>query len=183
MARSKEVQKEYAKTLFVNNNFTQKEIAKRVGVTEKTLSNWIKKESWQTLKKSMLTTKESQLSALYDQLENINNEILTRPIQRDIPDVLLKPVKVKDAKGNEKLELPPINPEDFPIRVGNVATTKDADVIAKITASINRLETEASLGDTVEVCKKLIQFAQQIDNELAKKITDIADAYITSMLK
>jgi transcriptional regulator with XRE-family HTH domain len=183
MGAKKTVEKDYAKMLFVNENLSQKEIAERVGVQEKTIGKWINDGNWQSLKTSMLVTKDAQLVALYGQLAHINHEIETRPVVRDIPQFLLKPMIVKDAKGNEKIELPHYNPEDYPIKIGNVATSKDADIIAKITTAIKRLETETNIGETVDVCKKLIQFIQSVDIQLAKKVTDYADAYITSLMK
>lgn len=183
MALRKQQERDYAKALFLAGGLTQKEIAEKVGVTEKTLCKWIKDGKWETLKKSLLTTKQSQLSELYDQLEFINNEIKTRPIVYDFPLFLLKPIKVKDEDGSERLEYPVFNKEDYPIKIGNVATSKDADIISKITSSIKRLETETSIGDTVEVARAFIEFVRPQDLELAKKITNLFDAFINAKIK
>lgn len=183
MAKAKQVEKDYAKVLFVNDNLTQKEIAERLNVTEKTVGKWVKDGKWETLRTSMLTTKDNQLKSLYEQLERKNHEIATRPVVRDIPAYILKPIKLKDAEGNEYLEFPKYNPEDYPIKIGNVPTSADADAIAKITGAIKRLETETSIGETIDVSKKLIQFIQPIDFEFAKKLTSYCDVYITSIMK
>jgi transcriptional regulator with XRE-family HTH domain len=143
MAKTKQLEKDYAKTLFVNENISQKEIAMRLKVTEKTIGKWVKDGNWETMKKSMLTTKENQLSMLYDQLDFLNNDI----------------------KG----------------RVFKIATPKEADIISKLTAAINRLETETSIGDTVEVAKKIIQFTRTQDIVFAAQLTNYFDAYITSL--
>jgi transposase len=183
MALKKQQEQEYAKSLFIGGGLTQKEIAERVGVTEKTLIKWKDAGKWETLKKSLLTTKQTQLSELYDQLETLNHDIKTRPIIYDIPSVLLKPVKLKDAEGNEHLEFPKINKEDYPIKVNNVASPKDADIIAKITASIKRLETESSIGDIVEVARAFIEFVRPHNLELSKQITNLFDVFITAKMK
>ena len=70
--------KDYAKILFLREDITQKEIAERVGVAEKTLSNWIKKENWNKLKASIIITKEEQLIGLYNQVLELNNMIKQR---------------------------------------------------------------------------------------------------------
>src|SRR5699024_4139113 len=71
--------KEYAKTLFLSEvNLNQKMIAERVGVTERTIGNWIKKYGWRDLRRSLITTKQNQISLLYDQLEFINTTIAER---------------------------------------------------------------------------------------------------------
>jgi DNA-binding XRE family transcriptional regulator len=145
MALRKAQEKEYAKSLYIGGGLTQKEIAERVSVTEKTLAKWIKEGKWENLKKSLLTTKENQLSFLYDQLDFLNTDISKR---------------------------------DFKVAVG-----KEADTIVKLSASINRLETETSIGDTVEVARNFIEFVRQQDLELAKTITNLFDVFITAKMK
>jgi transposase len=145
MALRKAQEKEYAKSLYIGGGLTQKEIAERVSVTEKTLTKWIKEGKWENLKKSLLTTKQNQLSFLYDQLDFLNTDISKR---------------------------------DFKVAVG-----KEADTIIKITAAINRLETETSIGDTVEVARNFIEFVRQQDLEFAKKVTNFFDVFITAKMK
>lgn len=183
MALLKKQEKEFAKSLYITGGITQKEIASRVSVTEKTLASWIKKEKWELLKKSLLTTKQNQLSELYDQLENTTSEIKTRKVIYDVPDFLLKPVKVKNSMGDESLEFPKYKDTDYPIKIGNTANSKDADIISKITSSIKRLETETSIGDTVEVARNFIEFVRPQDLELAKTITNLFDVFITAKMK
>ncbi len=145
MALKKLQEKEFAKSLFISGGITQKEIASRVSVTEKTLANWIKAGKWESLKKSLLTTKQNQLSFLYDQLDFLNSDISQRPYK--------------------------------------VAVGKEADTIIKLTAAINRLETETSIGDTVEVARNFIEFVRPQDLELAKTITNLFDVFITAKMK
>lgn len=183
MAVRKQVEKDYAKILFVNENISQKEIASRVKVTEKTLTKWIIEGKWEALKKSMLVTKDNQLTALYDQLEIMTKEIKTRPIVYDVPTFLLKPIKVKDRDGNESLEFPKVEPKDYPIKIGNFPNSRDADILAKITGAIKKLETETNIGDTVDVSKKLIQFIASQDVAFANILTKYCDAYINELMR
>jgi len=145
MALTKAQAKEYAKTLYISENLHQKVIAERVGVTEKTLGRWINDGGWKNLKRSLITTKQNQISLLYDQLEHLNNEIANRE--------------------------------------SKVANSKEADVIIKLTGAIERLEVETSVGETVEVSKKLINLIQQEDLELAKRVTTYCDLLIQTMIK
>ncbi len=183
MAARKQVEKDFAKILFVNENVLQCEIATRLKVTEKTIGKWIKEGNWDSLKTSMLVTKDKQLTALYLQLETHNNEIATRPMVRDIPQFLLKPIKVKDSEGNESLEYPKVEPEDYPIKIGNFPNSRDADITAKITGSIKRLETETNVGETIEVAKKLIQHISRLDVAFAKQLTTYCDGFISEQIK
>lgn len=93
MALKKAQEREYARVLFISENISQKELAARVGVTEKTLAVWIEKGEWKKLKRSMLTTRQNQLVLLYDQLDWLNLEISTRTIKSATPkeaDVIIK---------------------------------------------------------------------------------------------
>lgn len=182
MGVRKKVEQDYSKTLFVNDGLSQKEIALRINVAEKTVGNWVKKGKWEDLRISMLVTRDNQVMALYKQLENATNEIKTRPIIRDIPAYLLKPIKLKDENGCEMLEYPKYNAEDYPIKSGNTPNSKDADIILKITNSIKKLETETNIGDTVSVCKDLIQFVSIQDPEFSKQLLKFCDAMITEKL-
>lgn len=145
MALSKAQAKEFAKTLYISENLHQKIIAERVGVTEKTLSRWINDGGWKNLKRSLITTKQNQISLLYDQLEHMNISIAARE--------------------------------------SKVATSKEADVIIKLTGAIQKLETETGVGETVEVAKKIIALIQQDNLELAKRVTTYCDILIQSMIK
>lgn len=145
MGLKKAQEREYARVLFVSENLSQKEIADRVGVTEKTLGKWIEEGDWKKLKRSLLTTKQTQIGQLYDQLAFINDEIAGR-----------------DYK---------------------VATVKEGDVISKLTASIQKLETETSIAETVEVARNVIEFVRQSNLDDAKKLTTWFDLYIQTKLK
>ena len=144
MAITKKEERNYAQILYVNENLTAKEIAKRVGVTEKTMGRWIEDGKWKDLRKSMLVTKQNQIVRLYNQLEALNNDIASR--EKPIPNA------------------------------------KEADIMAKITTSIQRMETEASIAETIEVAKSFINFVREYDLKLAKEITEHFDSFIQSKM-
>jgi transcriptional regulator with XRE-family HTH domain len=64
--------KEWAKQLFTRDSMTQKEIAEKVDVSQKTMSGWVTKEKWDTMRKTLATTKQEQLTMLYDMLDLLN---------------------------------------------------------------------------------------------------------------
>lgn len=72
--------KEYAKTLFIQGHLTQKDIAAKVNVSEKTLSKWVNdsKENWQKLRVSIILTKEQALRRIYEQISELNDAINQR---------------------------------------------------------------------------------------------------------
>lgn len=57
---------------------TQAEVAKRSGVSNKSVNTWIKKDKWDELRISLLTTKEEQLVSLYRQLDALKKDIELR---------------------------------------------------------------------------------------------------------
>lgn len=180
--RNTENEKEFAKQLFLEG-VTRKEIAARLKRTEKTIGKWVTDGKWENLKRSLLVTKEAQINSLYSQLERLNIEVETRPIVYDIPAVLLKPVKLKDENGNESIQWPDYNPSDFPVKISNTPTSKEADIISKLTSAINKLETETSIAEVIEVSKQIILFIQAVDFEFAKRLTNYIDVFILEKMK
>jgi len=81
--KEKEQKREWAKLLYTRENLTQKEIADRVGYSANTVSKWAKLEGWDKLRQALLITRETQLSRLYMQLDELNTAIMNRePGQR-----------------------------------------------------------------------------------------------------
>lgn len=145
MGLLKKEERNYAQMLYVNERLTFKEVAGRVGVGEKTVSRWAKDGAWEQLRKSLLTTKQKQITLLYDQLSALNEKIETSETKYPDP--------------------------------------KEADTLAKITTSIQRLETETSIGQIVEVARNFIDFIREFDLEFAKEVTKHFDMYVLSKMK
>jgi len=72
--------KEWAKLLFTKESLSQKEVASRVGVSEKTISKWVNDNegAWLRLRQSIIVTKEEQLRRIYEQLDELNSVISLR---------------------------------------------------------------------------------------------------------
>lgn len=76
---TREQKKDYAKTLFLSETgITQKEVASRAGVTEATVSRWVRDEKWEAMRVSLLTTKEEQLTLMYRQIAELNAAIAAK---------------------------------------------------------------------------------------------------------
>ncbi len=76
--KEREQIKELAKMLFVHETLSQKEVSKRIGVSETTISKWSRADNWEQLRVSITITKEEQLRNLYRQLAAINDSIANR---------------------------------------------------------------------------------------------------------
>lgn len=139
--------KEFAKTLYLKENLTQKEIAARVGISQQTMTRWVNTERWEDLKTSITLTRQEQIGNLYRQVAEINRAIAGRD-----------------------------DGERF-------ATSKEADVLGKLAAAINKMETEVGIKDIVEVGGKFIDWIRTVDLDKAKDITALYDAFIKDQLK
>ncbi|CAA0260287.1 DUF1804 family protein [Tenacibaculum maritimum] len=66
---------EWAKTEYLKNGLTYIEIAKKVGVTAKTIGIWAKEQKWENLKAATIISKPEQLSMIYAQINELNSFI------------------------------------------------------------------------------------------------------------
>lgn len=141
--------KEMAKLLFTRESLEQKEIAERVGVSEKTVSKWVNANEgeWRRMRQSIIVTKDEQLRRIYEQIEELNTVIAQR------------------EQGKR------------------YANSKDADTLAKLTASAKNLESEASVSEVFSVMKKFLNWLRQFDFEKARELSYTIDAFIKDMLK
>ena len=74
------LKKEHAKLLFTQEKLSQKEIAEKVNVSEQTITKWVNSNNgeWKRLRQSLIVTKKEQLSRIYEQLDEITQEIRKR---------------------------------------------------------------------------------------------------------
>lgn len=181
MGRTKTDEKSHAKELYLRSEGKPDvaEIAKRAGVSLRTLRKWVKEEDWDKQRTSVLITRPKIIEGYYKQLELLNDHIADRPIVYDIPDALLKGTKLKDKKGVEYIEYPEYNPEDFPIKVGNFPTSSESHQITSITNAVKKLETEVSLAEIFEVSTAVLEMVKQSDFELYRTLLPVFDDYIT----
>lgn len=71
--------KDYAKLLYTVEGVTvQKELAERVGVSAVTMNKWVKEEGWESLRASVIITKENELHRLYCQITELNDFIMAK---------------------------------------------------------------------------------------------------------
>lgn len=75
MALSLNQKKEYAWLLFREDVLTQKAIAEKVGVTEKTITDWKDKGDWESKRRSLYNTREDILVDMYLIFENTKNQV------------------------------------------------------------------------------------------------------------
>ena len=99
---AKQEQREHARLLYVNERITLKEVAERVTVTEKTVGKWCKEDNWDALRKSLLSTRQAQITRFYNQLDAITSKIEARD---NIPTSAEADIQTKVTSDIKKLEV------------------------------------------------------------------------------
>lgn len=136
-----EQKREWAQMLYTKERLSQKEIADRVGVTEKTISNWKQKYEWDALGQSINVTKEVQLKRMYAQLDRLTQAIEDKE-ENKYPDI------------------------------------KEINTMTQLTNNIQKLETETSVAEIIDVGMKFVNFIRKDDWAMAQSITKLLDAFI-----
>lgn len=133
--------REWAQMLYTKERLSQKEIADRVGVTEKTISNWKQRYEWDALGQSINVTKEVQLKRMYAQLDRLTQAIEDKE-ENKYPDI------------------------------------KEINTMTQLTNNIQKLETETSVAEIIDVGMKFVNFIRKDDWGMAQNITKLLDAFI-----
>lgn len=84
--------------------YLQKEIAAKLGVTEKTVVAWKKKGNWDVIKTNLLTSKNERIAELYGELAEFNAMIKSRPEGERYPSSKEADVRRKLVRDISELE-------------------------------------------------------------------------------
>lgn len=87
--------REWAQMLYCKEMLTQKEIAAKVGISEQSLTSWVKKYKWKDLQDSYTLSKDYLLADARKQLGELNNVINTREPGKRFPDSKEGDIKIK----------------------------------------------------------------------------------------
>ena len=140
------------KELF-NAGWENKFIAKTLGVSEQTVSNWKKKYDWEKKRAESVLVKETAEETLW---ELINYQLTVLKEKKD--EMLSKP------KGER-----------------NLIDKGDIDALSKMFSSVKVKELEWS--KIVSLVRELIDFLRTEDLELAKKLTEHTTVFLRNKRK
>lgn len=96
MGVSKKLEQDFAKILYVQEKLSQKEIAERCKVTEKTISKWVQELGWDKLRQSLLITKPHNLQLMYVTLTAMNEDMqgkIPKPAEIDALSKMTSSIK------------------------------------------------------------------------------------------
>jgi predicted transcriptional regulator len=97
-----EIKKELARILFTREKLEQKVIAERIGVSEKSVSNWVNDGNWRKERQRLLISKQDQLNSFYSQLEKLNEQIENE--SKGIPDSKQADIQIKLTNSIRNME-------------------------------------------------------------------------------
>lgn len=128
--------KQKAKSLYLTGQYDQKEIANIVGASENTITKWKNEDQWESMKESLLTTRENELKRLYKILRILNDDIDFKgdagiPINSKEADAVLK---ITSAIKNLELETSIADKVEVGIAFINTVRSQDVE-LSKIIAS------------------------------------------------
>lgn len=92
--------REYAFDMFINTDYTQKQIAEFVGVTEKTIGKWKEINNWDQLKSAQTITSQKIIRSIYKRMTE-----LTEAGQNLEADKLIKLAKTIESLSNNKVTI------------------------------------------------------------------------------
>jgi len=62
------------------------------------------------------------------------------------------------------------------------ASAAEADILAKLSAAIRKMESETGIADVISVITKFINYLRPLDLDKAKETAQLADGFIKSIL-
>lgn len=93
-----------AKILYTRENLEQKIIAKKVVVSEKTISRWVNEFNWKALRNRLVVGKEEILSGLYDELAELQLSLQKKANGEKYSDSKQADIKIKLTASIRNLE-------------------------------------------------------------------------------
>lgn len=93
-----------AKILYTREKLDGKVVAKKVGVSEKTISAWVDKFQWKSLRNRLLVGKEELLNNMYEQMQELNEHIRLKPVGKKYGDTKEADTLIKYTAAIRNLE-------------------------------------------------------------------------------
>lgn len=93
-----------AKILYTKEKLEQKIIAKKVGVSEPTISKWVNEFNWKSLRNRLLVGKEEILNGLYEEMQEMQEHIKAKKAGERFSDSKMADAKLKITASIRNLE-------------------------------------------------------------------------------
>lgn len=101
---AKKSEKLLARELYLNTSMTQREIADKLRVTVKTISDWKDEGNWEALRAAKKVTKAALISNYYTILNTMQTQIAARPEPENVPTSKEADIMAKIGSQIEKID-------------------------------------------------------------------------------
>ncbi|MFQ3578523.1 MAG: phage terminase small subunit-related protein [Bacteroidales bacterium] len=143
---TKKNQHDEAQRLYLEGKLSQKEIAERIGISERTMSKWVNTEKWEEMKFAILESKTESLKMMHQQLHNILLSINNRDEGKRFP------------------------------------SKAEADVISQLRESIDKMQSQTSITDIVNVGIEICDFIKKFSMDDARKTSKYINDFLALKL-
>lgn len=156
MARGKEKERKVAHELYVKQGKTATEIAKMVGVSEKTMSIWVQKGNWKRERDARKNTSENYIADLHELIGSITEQRL---------DLERTAIKDLDATQREELQQKKLKLADEAAKWNKVLENAKKD-------------DKVSLGTYIKIMEQIFGALNNWDNKLFMQTLDFQEAHL-----
>lgn len=151
-----------AKHYYVNQHLEQKEIAKRVGVSERTVSEWVNKYAWKAERDAKLNTSKDRLEKIKRVISNITEQTIENEENRKVA------IEHEDLETERECDLRAVGLADQISKWNKILENMDKE---------NRI----SLAKYLEVMEDIFKALQAFDNALYLKTLDFQEEHVQTI--
>lgn len=160
MAKTKE--RQVAEKMFIDFHKSQKEIAEELGLTEKTVSNWVNKHAW----KQRRDAKLNNTSTRSENIKKVIGELTECSLEN------MKRIREAEAR-NDQAEVLDLKKE----------STRISQEIGMYQKALEKIEKDfkVSLSTYLEVMEEIFQALQSHDKDVYLKTIDFQKTHIQNV--
>ncbi|MCZ2393409.1 MAG: helix-turn-helix domain-containing protein [Chitinophagales bacterium] len=174
----KQTEKAHAKILFIEKGWTRKDIAEKVGVSERTVGQWASKEKWEDIRAAQLVTDHNKKRNIGEAVANLSEMMLSYQRERNQLSVELDKEDDEDAKNELRVRIADLDKTIFNTSNAIAAVSKqeqryDKDNAVSFIVYLNVMESifNALLEDDPALHMQTVDFQETHIHEMAKKLS------------
>ena len=160
---AKDRERRTAQILYVDQNLTAKDVAERVGVTEKTVGDWALKHSWKALRDAKNSSPAKRINNIKQIISNLSDEWLE--VDREVK-------RLERDGGDSK----------------TIAETRSRikgidDAVSKWNKTLENIEKDSnvSLSTYLYVMEDIFDSLSQFNRDLYVKLVDFQEHHINNV--
>ncbi len=160
---AKDRERQTAKLYYVDHNLTAKEVAGRVGVTEKTIGGWIEKYHWKAERDAKNASPAKRINNIKQIISNLSDEWLE--LDRQV----------------KKAETDKADPKDIAELRSRIKSIDDA--VSKWNKTLENIEKDSQvpLATYIYVMEDIFQALLNYNRDLYMKLVDFQEMHINAM--